>query len=335
MEHTIRKWSRLGKLAPPSPQTAEDRAALCGAMPDPKPERPDLDPFFIAGQTESGAGKSARLWLPFSKVTGHTPDLTPQPTGNCVAAAADDVVEFTECIEIVNGEAEEFRPIYNPFHYFTGRELIGGGRLRGSAGSVGGWQAKAIRDYGVLWYKDGLPKYNRRNVDAWGDGRSAEGQSPRDFMETAAERTIRTISWVPSWDLLRDALYHYYASTIASRRGYTMKPGRDGFHAPSGTWNHQMSVMGYSEEGPEKDHWAAVKNQWGDVHGEARTPQGDLLPPGFLLVRLDRFVTEHLGLRGCETIAYSGFNGFPAKNRRKVDHKIKGWETAKHHIKWG
>ena len=65
---------------------------------------------------------------------------------NCVAASADDIVELTQCVQIlVNGGT--FKPIYNPFHYATGRVLVGKNQLRGGAGSMGSWQAKALELY--------------------------------------------------------------------------------------------------------------------------------------------------------------------------------------------
>jgi hypothetical protein len=41
-----------------------------------------------------------RAWEKLRKVTGHDPDNTPQPTGNCVAAAAERVLEMTQAVQI-------------------------------------------------------------------------------------------------------------------------------------------------------------------------------------------------------------------------------------------
>lgn len=267
-------------------------------------------PFFIAGQTQSGAGKTVRAWDIFRKVVGHDPDLTPQPTGNCVAAASDDVVEGTQAIQIAAGANFSWRPIYNPFHYYTGRELVGKGRLRGGAGSVGSWQFTAHKLYGAKELTGNLPAYNKRNVDAWGDGKAAEGQHPKDFMDEAAPRLIKGGAQVTTWPELRDALYGGpFLATIANNRGYTMKPDKDGYHRPSGNWSHQRSLWGYAESGKD---WMAIKNQWGDVHGEIRDFEtGELWPKGFLRVRLEDFIKYDLGMPGTECIIYSGFEGFP------------------------
>jgi len=327
ISHRI-NWTRV-KNPPPPPKSEAERQALCGY--DPTHIGSALaaathKPFFIAGQTETGAGKSARIWELFSKVTGHDPDLTPQPTGNCVAASADDVIEGTQCVEIAAGEREKFHPVYNPYHYATGRVLIGKNRLRGGPGSIGSWQAEAIKQYGVIANdQDGLPAYTRANVDAWGDDRKASGKSFRDYLEQGGERLIRATALVDAWDLLRDGLFNLYLATIANNRGYTMKPGSDGYHHASGSWSHQRSLWGYSEEGPERDHWVAIKNQWGDVHGEVRDPQGNVWPRGFLIVPLQEFITKDLGMRGTECIIYSKFDGWP-EQIHKIRHRI-NWGT--------
>ena len=235
---------------------------------------------------------------------------------NCVAAGADDAIEVLQCTQIYLGKRAEFKPIYNPYHYATGRVLIGQNRLRGGAGSVGGWQAKALEQYGVIYLRDGLPAYNKKNVDAWGDDKKAEGQSFRDYMDEASERLVKTTSRVDSMGHLFEALGFLYPLTIASNTGYSMMPGNDGFHRVSGSWSHQMSIWGYSQS----KGWIAIKNQWGDVHGQVKDPEtGEPWPRGFICARIEEFERRHF--RGSETIAYSDFVGFPA---RRYDHAAFG-----------
>lgn len=264
---------------------------------------------------DDGAGGTVRGWDIFRKVTGKEPDLTPQPTGNCVAAAADDIVELTQAVQIAAGDVARFEEIYNPFHYATGRVLIGRNQLRGGAGSVGSWQAKALEQYGgVALATPNLPDYTKANVDAWGDDRSAGGVSFREFLEIGGKTIVKTTARVTSWPQLRAMLNQFKFATIASNRGYAMSPDRDGFHRPSGTWSHQISVQGYSESNAIRGReWVGLKNQWGDRHGHLVDFETDeAWPYGYLRVRLDDFVKYHLGMSGCECIVYSGFEGFPA-----------------------
>jgi hypothetical protein len=310
--------SKYGTAAPSSPRNEGERLDLCGGF-DPAMMEAYWDAnagqhatFFLAGQTDPPPD-SVRLWKIWEKVGqgGPVPDLSPQPTGNCVAAATDDVVELLQLCEIHDGESEVYKPIYNPYHYATGRVLIGKNKLRGRAGSIGGWQAQAIEKYGVVHLRDGLPKYTKKNVDSWGDDKKAESQSFRDYMEEGAEHICGATSRLDSMGHLFEALGNKYPVTIASNRGYTMKVGADGFHRASGNWSHQMSIWGYGKKGSKT--WAAIKNQWGNVHGVVLDPEtGEPWPPGFICVHLDEFEAKHF--RGSEAISYSRFKGYPQQD---------------------
>ncbi len=296
---------------PPAPVTDVDRQLLCGLVPEAVREEywqkhgDNHASFFVAGDREPP--RKVQLWRIFREVLGFDPDLTPQPTGNCVAAAADDVIELIQAIEIGLGQAEEFHPIYNPYHYATGRVFVGGNRLKGGAGSLGGWQAKAIEQFGVIRLdQDGLPEYNQKNCDRWGDDRDADGQSFRDYVEQGKEHPIKATARVKTIEQVIQSLANLYPLTIAASFGYRMKAD-----SPTGTmrqgesWGHQMSVWGYDlDEGTVE-----IKNQWGDVHGSLIDPgDNEELPRGFIRTGMETF-EKHL--RNSETISYSNFDGFP------------------------
>lgn len=306
----VRRWKTQ------DPRNATERLALCGfnssaaeAYWDKHADKHQT--FFIAGQTEPPP-ETVRLWEMVVEVTGENPDISPQPTGNCVAAAVGESAELLQCSEIVRGEAHEFHKIYNPFHYATGRVLIMRDQLRGQAGASGGAVAEAVRVHGLVPIMPGLPDYNKANVDAWGDGRKAEGKSFRDFMEVGARNIIKATARVQSMGHVFEAIGSRYPLTIASNAGLSMKPDRDGYHRYVTRWNHQMSVWGYSR----RYNWAAIKNQWGDVHGDIVDEDGCEWPPGLLRVHLDEFEARHF--RGSETIVYSNLEGFP---ERIYDHR--------------
>jgi len=318
-------WIPRQKFDVPEPRNAADRAQLCGfnleeaiRYWDSSQAADDHERFFIAGAT-TARPDTVRLWELWREITGMDPDCTPQPTGNCVAAASDDVVQGTMCADIKAGDREEWRDIHSAFHYATGRVLIGKNRLRGGPGSIGGWQAKAHKEYGVLAISDGLPNYTKKNVDAWGDDKPAQGQTFREHMPAAADFLIKSTAQVTTMSEVMDSLANNHFLTIASNCGYTMKAkgGERGFHRPSGNWSHQMSIWGYSE----KYDWIAIKNQWGrSAHGHlVDLETGDPWPPGFLRVRLEDFERHHL--RGSECIAYSRFKGFP---EQRFDHSVLG-----------
>jgi len=305
------KSKRLHDVTPP--RNAVERLRLCGFSLqqaidywDSSEAADNHRAFFIAGQTQKRPN-TVRLWQMYRRVTGCDPDTSPQPTGDCVAASARDTLEFLQACEIDDGERETYRDLFAPYHYATGRVLIGKNRLRGGAGSIGGWQAAAIEQYGCLEMSQNVPAYNKRNVDAWGDDRAAEGQSFRDYIEHASARVVKATARVTTLSEVFDAIANKYPCTIASNRGYKMRPDRDGYHRPAGRWSHQMSIVGYSIA----HDWVAIKNQWGaGAHGTLIDNEtGEQWPGGFLRVHIDDFERSHL--RGSETIAYSRFEGFP------------------------
>lgn len=264
------------------------------------------------GPVVSGAGKSSRLDKFVKQVTGKDPRIGPQATGDCVAMAAKQAAVMRSCVEIVQGDPEQYRYLFAPFHYATARVLIGKNALRGGAGCVGGWVSEAMQTYGYLdeevARKAGLV-YGKAIADGWGDDRSVNGKSFRDFMGEAKQQSVRRWSRSSRWEDVRDALYHKHPFHICSDCGYTMKPDKDGFHRPSGQWPHDMCVYAFWEN--VKVPCVGILNSWGDVHGDVRDPEtGEQLPPGTILVRLEDFNRRHLP--GSECIAFSDLDGFDA-----------------------
>lgn len=268
--------------------------------------------FRSDGIVVSGAGKSSRLDIFVKRVTGKNPRIGPQSTGDCVAMASMQAAVIRSCVEISQGDAEQYRYLFAPFHYATSRVIVGKNRLRGGAGSVGGWVSEAMQTYGYLdeeiATKAGL-KYGKKIADAWGDDRPADGKSFRDFFGEAKQQSVRRWTRAEKWEQVRDALYHKHPFHICSDCGYTMKPNASGFHMPSGQWPHDMCVYAYWEN--VRVPCVGILNSWGDVHGTVNDPETkEPLPPGTLLVPVEEFTRRHL--QGSECIAFSDLDGFDA-----------------------
>ena len=259
--------------------------------------------FEITGQSIRTAGRTARLWDLVRKVLGRDTRNYAQETGDCVSFGAKNAVEYLACIERFQGDPEEFRSVFPPFLYATGRVLAGDNRLRGRAGSLGSWMAQAIIKQGVLRSDfPGVPAYSGRLADRWGDGADF-----RDFLPEGRQHPVKTAARINSWKELAAAIFNGYPCTIASDAGFTMTPGRDGFHERHGRWPHQMCVVGVSDDSSAP--WAGILNSWGDVHGRVRDFETrDMWPIGMLRVR--REAIEEM-LREGECFAYSRFAGFP------------------------
>ena len=288
----------------PSPLESFPLAALTAAVP--------------AAVADGGV----RLWELVRQVRGEDAPNLPQRTGDCVAFGAKNAVEYLQCAEIAAGQAEGFRAVFPPFLYATGRVLAGGGRLRGRAGSLGSWQAAALKEYGVLRSDaPGAPPYSRAVAEAWGDGRRVPrdgGRSDhaddgavgfRDFLGLAADHPVGAAARVRTWEEVVAAVANGSPVTVASDAGFTMRVGSDGYHERRGRWPHQMCVVGVCDD-PARP-WAALLNSWGDAHGRLHDWRtGAPWPAGTLRVR-----REALGgmLRGGEAYALAAFAGFPPR----------------------
>lgn len=267
--------------------------------------------FFIAGQTEPTQGKTFRAWDIWRKLfNGQDMIRVVQETGDCVGMSMTDVVNANQAIEIVRGDREKWRQTIDSYVYAYSRVIVGRNGLRGGAGSVGSWMAKAVQEGGVLPVDEpNVPSYSGRLSDTWGDDKKYNGVSFRDFIDSANDRLLRTVARIRNWSELRDAVINGHLGTIASNRGYKMKPDSSGFHRPSGSWSHQMSILGLCDD--PKQSWVAIGNQWGDQHGrlidfETQEPW----PTGMLRVTREDFEAKHL-TRDAECFVYSNFDGFP------------------------
>jgi len=262
--------------------------------------------FKITGTRGKRApGDRMMLWELVRKVLKKDTPNYPQEVGSCVAFGAKNAIEYIACVEIFRGETEEFHQVFTPYLYGCGRVFVGRGQLRGD-GSVGSWQAKAVEQFGTIRKDDpDVPAYNGKLERQWGNPPGP----PQTFVAKGKQNLIKTTSRINSWDELKRAIINGYAVTIASDQGFEMQARKDGFHAPSGAWSHQMCIVGVDNE-PED--YACVLNSWGDVHGrltdfhtQEKWPIGS--------IRARRAPIERM-IRSGEAIAYSQFQGFPAQD---------------------
>lgn len=261
--------------------------------------------FAIRGAVVSSAGKRACLWEAMQKVLGTYLPNVQQQIGNCVSWGCRNAVDHTAACEIVAGDRESLRPSFPPYFYGISRVQIGGGRLGASDGSLGVWAADGVRQYGVLPQDEsGVPDYSGAVATKW--GRSGP---PSDLISVARPHVIRTTARIRGYAQLRDALVNGYACTIASLRGYAMRlqdeNGKSWFTGRD-TWPHQMALIGVDDD-PQRPAVFRL-NSWGpDAHG----PQLDGPAGGGWCHAED--IDRELRDDGVECFAFSGFDGFPAR----------------------
>lgn len=266
---------------------------------------------FVKFPTSSFIGdkKKTMLYKFVRQVLGKDTVNYPQLVGSCVAFGAKNATEYVSCVEIaLNGDLEKYKPLFTPYLYGIGRVFIGRGQLNGSDGSLGSWMADAIVKYGVISSdEDGLPAYSAQVERQWGNTPGP----PQKYVEIGKKHLIRSAAQIKSWEELCAAIHSGFACTIASSQGFSMKAGSDGFHAPSGRWEHQMCIIGVDELNPQE--YGIILNSWGDVHGQLKDfENGENLPIG--CIRAKRNVIESM-IRSGECFAYSNFQGFEDRSR--------------------
>lgn len=260
-------------------------------------------PFGLVGDVLTAPGPP--IWDFAKRVNGgrHI-ECYKQEIGDCVGNGAAGAVDYMEAYEIGwKGEEEEYHRAYAPFIYGTSRVQIGGGRIPGD-GSTGAWAAAAMVKYGILFSDDaGVPPYSGSVSKKWGDPPGP----PSEFMRLAKDNLVKSAARLRSIDEVRQALSNYYPVTIASSRGFAMKPVvKDGYHVfkPQGTWMHQMCLLGWMDE----PFAAAYRmNSWGEnPHGKPLNGE----PPGGAW-NLASDLEQEIKTRDVELYALSLFNGFP------------------------
>lgn len=262
--------------------------------------------FAIKGAPQDNAKARAVLWDASRLVNGnrHIPTFR-QRIGDCVGAGAKQAVDYLQCVEAIRTGESEFKPVYSPYHYACGRMApdIGAGKIRGPDGSVGAWQAEALRVYGVIPATlPGLDEYSEAVIRHW-----ATRMPERRWIDEGKTHLVKSAAQVKTPEEVRDAVCNGYPCTIASDVGFRMRPPtKDGrlVNSRAGSWAHQMCVIGY--DGSASQPYWYILNSWGaDAHG---TPPDDAPPGGFWITRGDMNAIVKQG----DSFALSQFDGFPS-----------------------
>jgi hypothetical protein len=205
-----------------------------------------------------------------------------QGIGDCVSWGAMHAVYCSESVSFQIGNLPE--PPLMP----SSEAIYGGSRVeaRGREGSgnspVGGWSdgsyggaaAKWLRDWGVV-YREPFPdlgydltRYSAERAKNWGAyGAGGAGDNGR-LDKVAKKHPARHIVAVRTWDELVAAITAGFPVTIASSQGFANRTDDSGVLQASGTWMHQMCVIGvrFADQAPEgvkKIDAALVLNSWG------------------------------------------------------------------------
>jgi hypothetical protein len=241
------------------------------------------------------APESVFLWKAHIKATGNLlPPRDQLQVGSCVGFGFTRAIETLACVEIANGEREEFKEIPQEFIY-------GGSRLGHNLnddGSTGAWAAEFITNYGAIQrgkYSDyDLSEYNERNCRALGRA------VPDELLKLSKAHSIKTASLVRNANEARIALANGYPIAVCSNTGISRQRDSNGMCRVEGEWPHCMAILGYYKR------MFFVDNSWGTRYFVGPIGPGDGPQSGFYAHETD----VDTMLRVNDSYAVSGFDGF-------------------------
>lgn len=265
-----------------------------------------------AGQvSESELPEDVFLWKYYEQATGKPWPIWAQgDIGSCVSFGTCSAITATIAAQRVKGDKTEIPELVQEQIYGGARVEIGKKRIKGD-GAVGAWGAECAKQYGIInrgiHGEYDLSKYDEKRCKLWGDT-----GIPDDLEPTCRQHLVNGITLVRSWADARKALASGYGISVASSRGFKMARDKDGFCAPSGTWMHCMSIIGY--RGGSRPG-GFILNSWGASAHTGPIGLGDGPKSGFWA---EDSVVDYM-LRQGDSWAFSNATGFPV---RKLDWMI-------------
>jgi hypothetical protein len=251
----------------------------------------------------------------------HVPTRNQLGVGSCVSFGAACAIEYQQCVIRVEAlkagqPPPEFKDVAQEIIYGGSRVQVGKGQIRGD-GSIGAWAAQYCRDYGVL----PRAKYDGYDLTGYSESmcrKLGNAGVPANLLPEAKKYPTRSISQVKTVDEAKKALASGYLVTVASDVGF----GRSGPYTrnskgqlrASGSWPHQMCLIGY-----DADSGFYCMNSWGESWVGGPTGPGNPPPGGFYIE--ETTVARMLGQN--DSWAYGDQVGFPS---RRLDWNIRAVE---------
>lgn len=247
-------------------------------------------------------------WRAVQKVNNRGPPWYPNTNqkdlGSCVGNGFSHAIDTLLAIQILAGQAAEWKQTAVESVYGGSRVEIGGGRIRGD-GSVGAWAKQSVEKIGTLAMEkhDGvdLTEYSVARVREWGKNGIPDKLEPK-----AREHIVKGGALVKSWADVKRSIQQGYPVPVCSDQGFTMERDKDGFCKPSGKWMHCMALIGV--RGGARPG-AFCLNSWGDNAHTGPVWPADAPVAGFWI---DADVVDRMVRQG-DSFALADANGFPAR----------------------
>lgn len=241
-----------------------------------------------------------------------------QGIGDCVSWGWAHAADVHLAVMWKLGDSSEWRPAATEAIYGGSRvEARGVSRGGWMDGSYGGAAAKWVSQWGVLFrqpYPDlgfDLSQYSAQRAKQWGyygcGGAGDDGKADAE----AKKHPIRHVALVTSFREAAAAILAGYPVAVCSGQGFASRRDQDGFAAARGSWSHCMAFIGARFDRPG----LLCLNSWGPdwIDGPKWPPDQ---PDGSFWV--DSAVCDRM-LRGEDSFAVSGYQGFPWRNLQHGD----------------
>lgn len=241
-----------------------------------------------------------------------------QGIGDCVSWAWAHGADIHLAVIWQLGVTSEWRPAATEAIYGGSRVEARGVRSGGwGDGSYGGAAAKWVSGWGILFREPydelglDLTHYDRNRAKQWGNyGCGGNGDNGRADA-IAKLHPIRQVALVRNFTEAAAAIAAGYPVPVCSGQGFSSQRDGEGFSRPSGSWSHAMCFMGVRHD----RKGLLCLNSWGPnwIRG-AKWPEDQ--PDGSFWV--DAAVCDRM-LRGEDSFAVSGYEGFPWRDLRHGD----------------
>jgi hypothetical protein len=288
-----------------------------GWIKDPNVIAANLNPLVTEHFANTPAGKAVMgdedtfLWRGVYKVTNKGPPWEPWidqgQVGSCVGAGDANTAMVCLASAILAGGNFEWKPVSAEVIYAGSRVEIGGGKIRGD-GSVGAWAARWLKEYGVVPMEvvagHDLTRYDPARARAWG-----RTGVPAEVEAVARQFPVKGIALVKTWADVKRAIQQGYPCSVASDQGYVTQRDQHGTCRPSGTWMHNMSIMGARTHPTTGKDQGFLLNSWGPNAHTGPVSPADAPTWGFWA---DADVIDRMVAQG-DSFAYSDIVGFPAR----------------------
>jgi len=205
-----------------------------------------------------------------------------QGIGDCVSFGAAAAVFCSESITWDLGQLPEPPLIPSTEAIYGGSRVEARGRDGSGERPVGGWSdgsyggaaARWLRDWGVVYRQPfdalgyDLTTYSADRAKQWGAYGNG-GQDDGGRLDTLAKKhPARHVVAIRTWDELTAAITAGFPVTIASNQGFRNRTDESGVLEPSGTWMHQMCIVGIrfadtAPAGVRAVDAALILNSWG------------------------------------------------------------------------